>query len=124
MNGKPAWISKNKSTISECQSFVRKIQEALDKRLLPVGIFFDLTKVYDVINHDILAEKLEHYGIRGQINIWLKSYLALKAQYVEIFFKGNRNSITRFNSRLRNIKVGKPQGSTLAPLLFLIYVYK
>jgi hypothetical protein len=42
-------------------------------RNLPVGIFFDLTKAYDVINHDILLEELEHYGIRGQINGWLKS---------------------------------------------------
>jgi hypothetical protein len=87
-------FKKSKSTVSVCQSFVRKIQEALDKRLLPVGIFFDLTKAYDVINHDILLEKLEHYGIRGQINSWLKSYLTLRAQYVEIFSKGNRNSMT------------------------------
>jgi hypothetical protein len=61
-----------------------------------VGIFFDLTKAYDDINHDILLEKLEHYGIRGQINGWLKSYLTLKAQYVEIFSMGNRNSMSRF----------------------------
>jgi hypothetical protein len=62
-------FQKNKSTISACQSFVGKIQEALDKKLLPVGIFFDLTKAYDVIDHDILLGKLEHYGIRGQINV-------------------------------------------------------
>jgi hypothetical protein len=59
---------------------------------------------------------LEHYGIRGQINGWLKSYLTMRSQYVEI------SSMTRFNSRLRNIKVGIPQGSTLGPLLFLIYI--
>jgi sarcosine oxidase/L-pipecolate oxidase len=87
-----------------------------------VGIFFDVTKAYNVINHDILLEKLEHYEIRKQINGWLKSYLTLRAQYVEIFSKGNRNSMTRFHSRLRNIKVGIPQGSTLGPLLFLIYI--
>jgi hypothetical protein len=79
-------------------------------------------KAYDVINHDILLQKLEHYGIRGQINGWLKFYLTLKAQYVAIFSKGNRNSMTRFNSRLRNIKVGIPQGSTSGPLLFLIHI--
>jgi hypothetical protein len=46
----------------------------------------------------------------------------LRAQYVAISFKGNRNSMTRFNSRLRNIKVGIQQWSTLGPLLFLIYI--
>jgi hypothetical protein len=81
---------KNKSTMLACHSFVRKIQEALDKKLLSMGIFFDLTKACDVINHDILLEKLEHCGIRGQINGWLKSYLTMRSQYVEIFSKSNR----------------------------------
>jgi hypothetical protein len=46
----------------------------------------------------------------------------MRSKYVEIFSKSNRNSMTRFNSRLRNIKVGIPQGSTLGLLLFLIYI--
>jgi hypothetical protein len=83
-----------------------------------VGIFFDLTKACDVINHDILLEKLEHYGIRWQINGWLKSNLTMRSQYAEIYSKCNGNSMTRFNSRLRNIKVGIPQGSILGPLMF------
>jgi uncharacterized protein YlzI (FlbEa/FlbD family) len=114
-------FQKNKSTILACQSFVGKIQEALGK-LLPVGIFFDLTKAYYVIDHEILLGKLELYGIRGQINVWLKSYLTSWAQFVEVILEDNKNSMTQFNSRLRNVKVGIPRGSTLGLLLFLIYI--
>jgi hypothetical protein len=46
-----------------CQSFIGNVQEALDRQSFAVGIFFDLTKAYDVIDHDILLEKLDHYGI-------------------------------------------------------------
>jgi hypothetical protein len=59
------------------------VQEALDRRSFAVGISFDLTKACDVTNHDILLEKLDHYGIRRKINVWLKSYLTLGSQYVE-----------------------------------------
>jgi hypothetical protein len=53
-------FQKNKSTISGCQSFIGNVQEALDRRSFAVGMFFDLTKTYDVV---ILLEKLDHYGI-------------------------------------------------------------
>jgi hypothetical protein len=86
-----------------------------------IGIFFDLTKACDVIDHDILLEKLDHYGIRGKINIWLKSYLTLRSQYVEIIFN-DKYFMNRYNSILRNIKLGIPHWSPLGPLLFLLYI--
>jgi hypothetical protein len=48
----------------------------MDRRLYVAGIFFDLTKAYHVINHDILLDKLNHCGIRGVTNLWFKSYLS------------------------------------------------
>jgi hypothetical protein len=49
-----------------------------------MGIFLDLTKAFDVINHNPLLSKLELYGLRGKINEWMSSYLKDRTQYVEI----------------------------------------
>jgi hypothetical protein len=56
---------------------IRNAQEALDRRSAAVGTLFDLTIAYDVIDHEILLEKLDHCEIRGPIKVWLKSYLTL-----------------------------------------------
>ena len=78
------------------------------------SIFCDLSKAFDVINHDILIiKKLEYYGFRGVILGWLKNYLSDRFQYVEI---------ENEKSTQCPISCGVPQGSILGPLLYLIYV--
>jgi hypothetical protein len=66
---------ENASIDTASQTFIESIQEALDKRLHATGLFFDLSKAYDVINHDLLLDKLNSYGITGITNLWFKSYL-------------------------------------------------
>jgi hypothetical protein len=105
-----------------CQSFIDNAHEALDRRSYAVGIFFDLTKPYDVIDHEILLEKLYNYGIMGKINAWLKSYRPLQSQYVEITSNDNKYPMNRYTSTLKTIKFGIPHGSILGPLLFLLYI--
>ena len=78
-----------------------------------MGIFIDLSKAFDTINHDILLSKLYHYGIRGNAHKWFQSYLTNRKQHTEFH---NQSSISC------NIKHGVLQGSILGTLLFLIYV--
>jgi hypothetical protein len=95
------------------QSMYYKISNSLDKHDLVMGIFIDLAKAFDTVDHNILLCKLEHYGIRGIAPKWFHDYLSRRKQYV-VF-----NNAT---SNLMNINCGVPQGSILGPLLFILYV--
>ena len=89
------------------------IREALDNGKFACGIFIDLQKAFDTVDHHILLKKLEHYGIRGIANNWFRSYLTNRQQFV---------SINGFNSKNQSMNYGVPQGSVLGPLLFFIYI--
>jgi hypothetical protein len=78
-----------------------------------MSIFCDLSKPFDVINHEILITKLNVWGIRGSANKWFQNYLSDRKQYVEI---------ENTKSDFQNIMCGVPQGSILGALLYLIYV--
>ena len=80
---------------------------------LVAGVFIDLEKAFDTVNHSILYNKLKHYGFRGKINGLILSFLSNRRQYV---------SINGYDSIKRPILFGVPQGSTLTPLLFLLYI--
>ena len=58
-----------------------RIKESVDKRKFGCGIFIDLRKVFDTVNHGILLLKLEHYGVRDNMLKWFKSYLINRKQY-------------------------------------------
>ena len=55
---------------------------SLEKEDIVIGVFFDFSKAFDTPNHDILLNKLEHYGIRGNALCWFQSYLTDRKQYV------------------------------------------
>ena len=73
-----------RSTETALQDFISEAQTAIDKKLNPIGLFLDLTKAYDVLDHKLLLEKLNSYGIQGIANSWFHSYLTIRKQYVEI----------------------------------------
>ena len=104
---------KLSSTIHAILDITERIRETLDKGKYGCGVFIDLKKAFDTVNHDILLTKLEHYGIRTNILAWFESYLKERKQFV--FFNGKSSDIL-------NISCGVPQGSVLVPLLFLIYI--
>ena len=94
-------------------NMIQQIREIIDNGNIAVGIFVDFQKAFDTVNHEILLQKLKHYGIRGIANAWFKSYLEKRKQYV---------TINGTDSQTNDIDHGVPQGSVLGPLLFLVYI--
>merc|ERR1711913_105015 len=72
------------STTQALVEITDRIKRALDNKDLTCGIFIDLTKAFDTVNHNILLQKMQHYGIRGNANNIFKSYLTGRQQYVKI----------------------------------------
>ena len=92
---------------------VDKISSNMDHKKYNIGVFLDLSKAFDTIDHNILLNKLQCYGVRGNACNWFKSYLNNRRQYV---------SYNKADSKYMTITCGVPQGSKLGPLLFILYI--
>ena len=90
-----------------------KLKENIDIGNYAMGIFLDLTKAFDTVDHDILLQKLNSYGIRGHSNDFFRSYLTNREQFT---------FINKKKSTTKSINFGVPQGSVLGPLFFILYI--
>ncbi len=101
------------STAMALNIIVDEIAKSLDSNDVTYGIFLDLAKAFDTVNHKILTGKLQHYGVRGVPSDWFNSYLSERKQTV--MFKNSASSYM-------DVNCGVPQGSVLGRLLFIIYI--
>ena len=102
-----------RSTKGALIRFVHTVQQNLDNGKKSAAVYIDLKKAFDTVNHNILLEKIEIYGIRGPVLNWFKDYLKNRKQYIE-------NQTAKSEEEI--LPCGVPQGSNLGPLLFLLYI--
>ena len=93
-------------------NITENIRKTLDDGNIGCGVFADLQKAFDTVDHQTLLAKLNHYGIHRVSNDWFKSYLSNRHQYV---------SINGYESDLAAINCGVPWICSRSPSIFIIY---
>jgi hypothetical protein len=101
---------KGHSTAMALVAFMDKLTELLDNNQFVIGMFIDLSKAFDTIDHSIMIRKLSHYGVRGLFLDLISNYLSGRAQCV--YHQGHLSSA-------QNVQYGVQQESILGPLLFI-----
>lgn len=113
LHNKQFGFSKGLSTIDAGVELLKQIYDGWENSNNALGIFCDLSKAFDCVHHEILLNKLHHYGVRNEALALLMSYLENRVQVINI------NGKTSPGSKL---SMGVPQGSILGPFLFLVYI--
>ena len=104
-------LRSNHSTIHAILDIITSTYDNIESQVFTGLVLLDLAKAFDTVDHDILLQKLHHYGIREIANNFFRSFLKNRTQLVSI---ANENSTLKFNN------IGVPQESTLGLLRFLI----
>ena len=104
---------KNMGTDTALVNYIDSIINNLNNNKFTVSVFMDLSKAFDVLNHKILKSKLEHYGFRNNFLQFLMNFVKDREYFV---------SANGHISYTKTVNIGVPQGSTLGPLFFLLYI--
>ena len=98
---------------------VGKVLKNLENKKSTISVMLDLFKVFDTIEHSIMLQKLELFGVRGVCLNWFRSYLENRRMRVKCKITNSQNEML---SEYHTVNYGTPQGSCLGPLIFLIFV--
>ena len=104
---------KNHSTEFAAMELIDRVANLLELGKIPFNLYIDLSKAFDVLNHDILLSKLEFYGLNELTIKLIKNYLSNRSQFCQYYDA---------SSDIVHTNIGVPQGSILGPLLFSIYI--
>ena len=107
-------FQKGHSTDHAIVHLIDQIYESFENDNYTLGVFIDLSKAFDTVDHSILLKKLEMFGVITTNLAWFASYLNGRKQYIKITESAD--------TLKKDIKCGVPQGSILGPLLFLLYL--
>jgi hypothetical protein len=116
LNSNQHGFQRRKNTTTAMAGFIEAVLKARENNLHVSGVFYDFTKAFDTVDHELLLYKLNNMGISGVANAWIRSYLKDRKQIVSIKSEGSD-----YLSEEQTINVGLPQGSVIAPLMFILF---